>query len=225
MKRKTCFFPGWVGCILKYFDGFSIVRCQGRNFWRAVHKHCQNSVDLNCTMGDAPKRLSALVSQLSVNDAESTGVAMEPTATKCVDSPVLSKLNAIERYKFVTGDEPLIKGLWPAFITPFTKAGEVDVAAVAPLCDYLIDVCKVDGIYAVGGTGEMRSIGLEARKVMCDATCKAVAGRVPVVVCVGETENIEDGVMLAEHAKSCGAGDPSCPSRLREHRRGQCACR
>ena len=44
-----------------------------------------------------------------------------------------------------TGDEPLIKGLWPAFVTPFTKAGEVDVAAVAPLCDYLINVCKVDG--------------------------------------------------------------------------------
>ena len=40
---------------------------------------------------------------------------------------------------------------------------------------------------------------------MCEATCLAVAGRVPVVVCVGETETIAEAVMLAEHAKGCGA--------------------
>ena len=53
--------------------------------------------------------------------------------------------------------------------------------------------------------GEMRSIGLKERKDMCEATCLAVAGRVPVIVCVGETDNIEDAVELAEHAKGCGA--------------------
>ena len=76
---------------------------------------------------------------------------------------------------------------------------------MAPLCDYLIDVCKVDGLYACGGTGEMRSLDIAARKVMCEATCKAVAGRVPVVVCVGETEDTAEAVDLSEHAKSVGA--------------------
>lgn len=99
----------------------------------------------------------------------------------------------------------LVQGLWPAFITPLTTDGEVDVAAVKPLCDYLIDVCGVHGLYACGGTGEMRSLDPEARKIMCAATCEAVAGRVPVVVCVGETVDTAEAVDLAEHAKSVGA--------------------
>jgi len=61
--------------------------------------------------------------------------------TRCVQ--VFAKLGSIDRYKYVTGKEPLIQGLWPAFITPLTKDGEVDVAAVKPLCDYLIDECGV----------------------------------------------------------------------------------
>ena len=123
--------------------------------------------------------------------------------TRCVQ--VFAKLGSIDRYKYVTGKEPLIQGLWPAFITPLTKDGEVDVAAVKPLCNYLIDECGVHGLYACGGTGEMRSLDPEARKTMCAATCEAVAGRVPVVVCVGETVDTAEAVDLAEHAKSVGA--------------------
>ena len=70
-------------------------------------------------------------------------LAATPAAEKSVESPVLAKLGAVERYKYVTGKEPLIQGLWPAFITPLTADGEVDVAAVKPLCDYLIDECGV----------------------------------------------------------------------------------
>jgi|EP01046_Picozoa_sp_COSAG06_P037975 N-acetylneuraminate lyase len=132
-------------------------------------------------------------------------LAATPAAEKSVESPVLAKLGAVERYKYVTGKEPLIQGLWPAFITPLTADGEVDVAAVKPLCDYLIDECGVHGLYACGGTGEMRSLDPEARKTMCAATCEAVAGRVPVVVCVGETVDTAEAVDLASHAKSVGA--------------------
>ena len=156
----------------------------------------------------------------------SLAIALEsqPCATKDVSSPVLAKLDAIERcesciahadlpcltccqrsYKFVTGKNPLIQGLWPAFITPLTKSGEVDVAAVQPLCDYFINECGVDGLYVCGGTGEMRSLDSSARKTMCAETCRAVAGRVPIVVCVGETNNIAEAVDLSEHAKSVGA--------------------
>ena len=126
-------------------------------------------------------------------------------AEKSTSSPVFAKLGSIDRYKYITGKEPLIQGLWPAFITPLTADGEVDVAAVKPLCDYLIDECGVHGLYACGGTGEMRSLTAEARKTMCAATCEAVAGRVPVVVCVGETVDTAEAVDLAAHAKSVGA--------------------
>jgi N-acetylneuraminate lyase len=146
-------------------------------------------------MNASNRRLAQLSETLSPNGC----------ATKCVESPVLAKLGAVERYKYVTGKEPLIQGLWPAFITPMLEGGEVDVAAVKPLCDFFIDTCGVHGLYACGGTGEMRSLSLEARKVMCAATCEAVAGRVPVIVCVGETEDVAEAVDLATHAKSVGA--------------------
>ena len=45
---------------------------------------------------------------------------------------------------------------------------------------------------------------------MCAAALKAIAGRVPAVVCIGETDSIADGVMLAEHAKE--HGDPPAHS-------------
>jgi dihydrodipicolinate synthase/N-acetylneuraminate lyase len=147
-------------------------------------------------MPAATRRLQNVGTQL-----QTAGAAAE----KSVSSPVLAKMNAVERYKYITGKEPLIQGLWPAFITPLTAAGEVDVSAIKPLCDYLIDVCGVHGLYACGGTGEMRSLTPEARKIMCAATCEAVAGRVPVVVCVGETVDTAAAVDLAEHAKSVGA--------------------
>ena len=134
-----------------------------------------------------------------------TQLQAAPVAELSTSSPVFAKLGSVERYKYVTGKEPLIQGLWPAFITPLTADGEVDVAAVKPLCDYLIDVCGVHGLYACGGTGEMRAITPEQRKTMCAATCEAVAGRVPVVVCVGETVDTAAAVDLAEHAKSVGA--------------------
>ena len=125
------------------------------------------------TSNPPPKKMSSLSRLHSIAAA----LRAENTATKCVDSPVLAKLGPIERYKHIMGKEPLIQGLWPAFITPLTKGGEVDVAAVKPLCDYLIDVCGVHGLYACGGTGEMRSLTVEQRKEMCAATCAAVAGR------------------------------------------------
>lgn len=43
-----------------------------------------------------------------------------------------------------------IKGIYPAFITPFTKSGEINVDRIGELIEYQIGA-GVDGFYVGGG--------------------------------------------------------------------------
>lgn len=80
--------------------------------------------------------------------------------------------------------KPFPSGLGVALVTPFTKSGEVDFAALDTLVDYVI-TGGVDYLLALGTTAETPTLSVEE----CDAVIAQIkarnAGRLPLVVGVG----------------------------------------
>src|SRR5438874_1916916 len=71
------------------------------------------------------------------------------------------------------------QGIWPAFPTPTTPGGAVDIPALHRLIDHLIAE-GASGLVPVGGTGEFTALSPEARTTVVAETVKAARGRVPV---------------------------------------------
>lgn len=80
--------------------------------------------------------------------------------------------------------KPFPSGLGVALVTPFTKSGEVDFAALDTLVDYVI-TGGVDYLLALGTTAETPTLSVEE----CDAVIARIkarnAGRLPLVVGIG----------------------------------------
>ena len=95
-----------------------------------------------------------------------------------------------------------MKGVVPPMITPFDKEGNLDVPALETLATYLKD--EVDGLFITGSYGGGALMTIEERKTVAEVTCKAVAGKIPVITMVGTTNNRES-VELAKHSESVGA--------------------
>ena len=58
----------------------------------------------------------------------------------------------------------LFTGITPALVTPFTEAGDVDIAAVPEIVDFLI-ARGAAGLYICGSTGEGLGQTIAQRKV------------------------------------------------------------
>ena len=94
-------------------------------------------------------------------------------------------------------------GAWPALLTPFTRANEVNVPALRSLVDYLLGK-GIGGLYVCGSTGEGVSMALAERKLVLEVVLDQVNGRVPVIAHVGAVA-VPDAVALARHAQDAGA--------------------
>tara|TARA_R110002049_G_scaffold4601_5_gene32291 strand:+ start:412118 stop:413065 length:948 start_codon:yes stop_codon:yes gene_type:complete len=105
-----------------------------------------------------------------------------------------------------------LDGLVAATYTPLDPNGNVNVAMVAPVVEYLLQR-GVNGLYVCGSTGEGMSLSSSERMVVAEAYVKAVDGRVPVMVQVGHN-SISESRRLAEHAKQIAADaiSATCPS-------------
>lgn len=95
-----------------------------------------------------------------------------------------------------------IEGCLTALVTPF-KAGRVDFDALAQLVDWQID-CGVDGIVAVGTTGESATLDVEEHVAVIAATVKACRGRVPVIAGAGGNATSE-ALALTKASEDAGA--------------------
>jgi len=96
-----------------------------------------------------------------------------------------------------------IKGVITPTVTPFDDAGEVNLDAIQPMVDFLIEH-GVKGVYPLGTTGEGVLLSKEERKLVADATVKAVDGAVPVIVHTGSITT-RDTIELTQHAYDIGA--------------------
>jgi len=96
-----------------------------------------------------------------------------------------------------------LTGLIPPMITPMDGNRNVDEAAVAGLVEYLI-AGGVDGIFALGSSGEGPLLTRAERRRLISATVKAVAGRVPVLVGALEP-SAPTAIEAAQDAEELGA--------------------
>lgn len=96
----------------------------------------------------------------------------------------------------------MLRGAIAAALTPL-RDGAPDVDAVAPYVDFLA-AGGLDGLLAMGTTGEGMLFDLGERKNIASAFVDASAGRLQVAVHAG-TQTTRDTVALAEHAAAIGA--------------------
>src|SRR3954465_14180645 len=95
-----------------------------------------------------------------------------------------------------------IEGCLTALVTPM-KGGRVDFEVLAKLVDWQIGN-GVDGIVAVGTTGESATLDVEEHVAVIAATVKAARGRVPVVAGAGGNSTAE-ALELTRASEAAGA--------------------
>jgi dihydrodipicolinate synthase/N-acetylneuraminate lyase len=98
----------------------------------------------------------------------------------------------------------VISGVFAAALTPLRDGGDVlDEEAFAPYVDFLV-AGGVDGVLALGTTGEGLLLTVVERRRGAELFVAAVAGRVPVAVHCG-AQTTRDTAALAAHAAEVGA--------------------
>src|SRR5436190_17663125 len=100
--------------------------------------------------------------------------------------------------------EDMLRGALAAALTPLKDAGEaLDEDAFAPYVDFLV-AGGVDGLLALGTTGEGFLLPVAHRRRAAEAFLEAAEGRLAVAVHAG-AQSTRDTVELAAHAAGVGA--------------------
>jgi 4-hydroxy-tetrahydrodipicolinate synthase len=79
-----------------------------------------------------------------------------------------------------------LTGVLVALVTPMTRDGRVDEPAVGRLVEHVV-AGGVDGLLALGSTGETASLDEPSRRTTLAAVVKAAAGRMPVICGVAQS--------------------------------------
>ncbi len=95
-----------------------------------------------------------------------------------------------------------LRGIMPAFMTPFDSDGALDLDKTKLLAERLISK-GVDGLYVGGSSGEMILLTSDERLALLEAVME-VRGSRTVIAHVGATSTAET-LRLARHARSVGA--------------------
>jgi N-acetylneuraminate lyase len=105
-----------------------------------------------------------------------------------------------------------LQGLYAASVTPLDDRGQVNIDAIGPMLDRLIDL-RISGFYVCGSTGEGMSLTSGERRQVVEASVAAVAGRAKIIVQVGHN-SVAEANELAAHAAAVGADviSATCPS-------------
>jgi 4-hydroxy-tetrahydrodipicolinate synthase len=94
--------------------------------------------------------------------------------------------------------------LLTAMVTPFTVAGELDLAAARELATYLVDEQHNDGLVINGTTGEAPTTSDGEKAELLAAVADAVGDRASIVAGVGTFDTVHS-IQLAEQAAKAGA--------------------
>ena len=101
-------------------------------------------------------------------------------------------------------NESKFYGVLPALVTPLKEDNRtVNTEVVKDIIEYHLS-CGANGFYVLGGTGEGLVMDPEQRRIMCEASIKAVGGRKPVIVHIAAM-NFNECIELAKHAERSGA--------------------
>jgi 4-hydroxy-tetrahydrodipicolinate synthase len=96
-----------------------------------------------------------------------------------------------------------MQGVWNIVPTPFTPDGELDVASLPTLVDFVVGT-GVDGMTILGVMGEAGRLSDSERSRVIDTVLERAAGRIPV--CIGVSHGATDqAVTFARAAVAAGA--------------------
>ncbi len=95
-----------------------------------------------------------------------------------------------------------IRGMIPAFITPFKEDGSVNLAAAKEHAARLVEM-GANSLYVCGSSGEMILLSVDERKALLEAVLEAVPKGFPIIAHIGAA-NPADAFELAKHAESVG---------------------
>ena len=96
-----------------------------------------------------------------------------------------------------------LSGIIPPMITPLLGTDKLDTVGVKNLVEHLIKG-GVNGIFILGTTGETQHLSIRLREELIRETCKAVNGRLPVLVGITDT-SMSESLYLANVAAECKA--------------------
>jgi len=96
-----------------------------------------------------------------------------------------------------------ITGILTPHMVPLDAQGRIDEEELARYVDWLVR-SGVHGLYPNGSTGEFLRFSVEERRRIVEITCKAAAGRVPVVAGAAEA-NVKETLAACAHCLDCGA--------------------
>lgn len=93
-------------------------------------------------------------------------------------------------------------GIWTPIVTPFTANGQLDLDAVAPLVDRLIEQ-KISGIIVGGTTGEYYALSNQERKTLLKHVANLAKGRITLMAGINATTT-DESLDLGLFAKDVG---------------------
>lgn len=96
-----------------------------------------------------------------------------------------------------------LSGVIPPLPTPTFSNGEINVEMLGRVVNYVI-ANGANGVVPIGGVGEYNSLTADQRRLVVQETCKAVAGRVPVIAGVVQT-SLHDTIDAANQFRDLGA--------------------
>lgn len=96
-----------------------------------------------------------------------------------------------------------IKGVIPATLSCFDENENVDEKRTREMTEFLVSA-GVDGLYLTGSTGICYTMTAEERMRVVEIVLDQVAGRIPVIVHVGDI-GTKKSIELARHAEKAGA--------------------
>ncbi|WP_279483673.1 4-hydroxy-tetrahydrodipicolinate synthase [Aureimonas sp. SK2] len=95
------------------------------------------------------------------------------------------------------------RGVYTVMITPFDKAGRLDVETLKAFTDWQVRE-GIHGLIPLGSTGEFLSLSEEERVEVARTVIETAAGRVPVLIGTG-AEDTREAVRLTRQAEDLGA--------------------
>lgn len=96
-----------------------------------------------------------------------------------------------------------LKGIYSALLVAFNEDGSIHEAGLRQIIRHNIDVCKVDGLYVGGSTGENFMLSTDEKKRIFEIAEDEVKDQVTLIAQVGSI-NLKESVELAKFATKLG---------------------
>ncbi len=96
-----------------------------------------------------------------------------------------------------------MKGIFSALLVSFDKDGNVNEKGLREIVNHNIDVCKIDGLYVGGSTGENFMLSTEEKKRIFKVAKEEAKDRVKLIAQVGSV-NLKEAIELAKYTTDLG---------------------